>query len=309
MASVTGGAGAINIFYDKRFLERAKMQLRYDVGAQKKDIAPNMGKTVFWTRFSPLAISTTGITDEVTATEVEMTGATVSAVVKTHAKFTKVSALYDITSIDVGLAEHLDVHATNAGETVDTIVKEELASGGTVATVNGAAVSAIATSDIIDGSEIRKTVRTLNVNKAIKFEDGSYLGIIPTSVVADLRGDSEWLDAFRYTDASNIRNGEAGKLHGVRFVETNNEEVEADAGAGNVDVYSTFIVGREAYGTLDIGGSMAPKLYMKEPGANSTDNPANLFKTVGYSFHTAAKVLNSTWVIELKSASSFGANA
>jgi N4-gp56 family major capsid protein len=308
MSSVTGGAGAIAIFYDKKFLERAKLMLRYDVGAQKKDVAPNNGKTVYFTRFSPLAISTTGITDEVSATAVDMTGTTVSATALTHAYYTKVSALYNLTSIDVGLAEHIDVHGTAAGEIFDTIIAEELDGGGTSQVVNNAAVSAVATSDIIDGSEIRKSVRTLKVNKAMKFEDGYMKAIIPVSVVADLRGDSEWLDAYRYTNATNIQNGEAGTLHGVRFFETNNEVIAADAGAGNVDNYETFIFGKEAYGVLDIGGKMAPKVSVKTPGPNSTDNPADLFSTVGFSFYTAAKVLNSSWLIELTSASSFGTN-
>jgi N4-gp56 family major capsid protein len=202
----------------------------------------------------------------------------------------------------------MDVHATNAGETIDTIIKDALDGNGTTVVANGVAASAVATSDTIDGADVRGVVRRLNVNKAIKFEDGKYKSVIPTSVVADLRGNSEWLDAYRYTDASAIRNGEVGELHGVRFTETNNEEIDADAGAGNVDNYSTFFFGREAYGTLDIGGSMSPKIYMKTPGPNSTDNPANLFKTVGYSFFTAAKVLNADWLVEFVSASSFGTN-
>ena len=99
-----------------------------------------------------------------------------------------------------------------------------------------------------------------------------------------------------------------GRLHGVEFHETNNEEVDADAGSGNVDVYSTFIFGQNAYGIVDLEGQGEPVIYYKRPDSGDTSNPLNMFSTIGWKIHFAVKVLNSDWLIELKSASSFGAN-
>lgn len=310
MSSTTATlTGLMQTLYDKKFLERAKEMLTYDIGAQVRSIGANSGKTVFFTRFSPLAKATTALTEATNPTFVDMTTTTVSAVVAEYGSAVKVGKLFELTSIDTGLSEHVEVIAQNAGETVDELILNALDGAGTSQTVNNAAVSAIATSDIIDGSEIRKAVRTLKLNKAPRFEDGFYKAIIPVSVVHDLRGDSEWLDAHRYTDASAIKNGEIGMLHGVKFYETNNELVDADAGAGNVDVYSTFIFGKEAYGIVDIAGTSSPKVYVKNPSAGSTDNPIDMFSTVGWKVHFVAKVLNSSWIIQLKSASSVGSNA
>lgn len=180
--------------------------------------------------------------------------------------------------------------------------------GGTAQVVNSLAVSAVTATDIIDGVEVRKAYRTLFLNKAPKFKDGHYRGIIPTSVAADLRGDSEWLDARRYTNAEDQLSGEVGRLHGIRFVETNNEMVTADAGSGNVDVYTTFIFGSNAYGTVDLAGQTGPRVIVKNPSASDTSNPLDLYSTVGWKANFVCKVLNSAWVIELKTASSFGAN-
>lgn len=142
----------------------------------------------------------------------------------------------------------------------------------------------------------------------MKFADGHYRGIIPTSVAADLRGDSEWLDARRYTNAEDMLSGEIGRLHGFRFVETNNEVVSADAGSGNVDIYSTFLFGANAYGTVDLAGQSGPRIIVKNPGSQDTSNPLDLYSTVGWKVNFVSKVLNSSWVIELKTASTFGAN-
>lgn len=311
MASTTTTlSNTVSIFYDKKFLERAKEMMVYDVGATMKALPRNSGKTVYFNRMSPLAKATTPLTEATNPSDVNMTSTIVSATVAQYGNWVKVGDFYELTSIDEGLLEHVSTLGQNAGETLDELIKDELAGGGTTQLANSvAAVSSIASSDTVDGAEIRKAVRTLKLNKARPFEDNHFKAIIPVSCVYDLRGDSEWLDAHRYTDAENIKNGEIGRLHGVKFHETNNEEVEADAGAGNVDVYSTFIFGKSAYGIVDIGSTSEPIIYTKKPDASSTDNPLNLFMTVGWKANFVAKVLNSDWLIELKSASTVGANS
>ena len=311
MASTTTSlTGLMQTFYDKKFLERAKEIQTYDIGAQKRSIPANMGKTVFFTRFTPLAKATTALTEATNPSATDMTTATVSAVVSEYGAFVTVGKLFELTSIDTGLAEHVDVIAQQAGETVDQLILNALDDNGTTQLAKSkAAVSAIAATDILSGAEIRKAVRTLKVNKAPRFEDGLYKGIVPVSCVYDLRGDTEWLDAHRYTDASMIKDGEIGMLHGVKFYETNNEMLDANAGASStVDVYSTFIFGRDAYGIVDIAGTSTPKVYVKQPSSGDTSNPLDLYSTVGWKVHFVAKVLNSNWIVQIKSASTVGTN-
>jgi len=304
----TGLTDHMSIYYDKVFLERAKLTLVYDVGAQVKSISRNSGTTVKWNRMTPLALATTPLTEGTTPTAVAMSTTAVSATAVQYGNWTQTSDLYELTSIDAGLKEQVDVMGQNAGETIDTLIRDELDGGGTVQIVNGLDLTAVTATDIIDGVEIRKAVRTLKVNKARYFADSQFYSIIPVSVSADLRGDSEWLDAYRYVTPENIKNGEIGKLHGVRFFETNNEMVVADAGSGNVDTYSTFIFGMNAYGTVDLAGQSGARVIVKNPNSGDTSNPLDLYSTVGWKANFVSKVLNSAWLIELKTASTFGAN-
>lgn len=309
MASVTTGLTQhMSIYYDKRFLERAKLMLKHDIGAVVKPLPTNSGKTVYFNRMTPLAVATTPLTEATNPSDVDMTSTIVSATVAEYGNWTKVGSLYETTSIDVGLREHVDVHAQNAGETIDTLIKNELDGGGTEQVVNAKAISAVTATDIIDGYEIRKANLTLKKAKAMPFENGYFRAIVPVSVAQDLRGDSEWLDAYRYTNTENIQNGLLGRLHGVEFFETNNETVAADDGSGNVDIYTTFVFGANAYGMVDIGSDSEPKIIYKRPSDSDTSNPLNMFSTVGWKALFVAKVLNSAWLIELKTASSFGAN-
>lgn len=299
----------------KVFLERAKEMTTYDVGASKKTVPQNRGNTVSWTRRSALAKATTPLTEATNPSQTDMTSTQVSATVQTYGAYTKAGQLYSLTSIDEGLREHVEVHAQNAAETIDELIANELDGGGTTIRANQvSATSSIASSDTIDGADVRNVVRQLKLNKAPQFmgegmvSANHYGCVMPVSVVHDLRGDSEWLDAYRYVDAENIRNGRAGRLHGVEFFETNNEVLGADAGSGTVDVYDSFFFGRDAYGTVYLEGDDTPNIYVKNPGPNSTDNPLEMFSTVGWRVNYATKVLNSSWVIEFESASSVGSN-
>lgn len=213
--------------------------------------------------------------------------------------YVKVCSLFELTSIDENLREHVSVIAQNAAETIDILIAAEMSANSTTQYSNGkTAVSATGTSDTLDGQDIRRAVRNLKVAGAKVFSDGYFHGIVPVSAEFDLRADPEWLDAYRYTDAENIRNGEIGRLHGVKFMDTN-AEVSQSGGAGSATLYSTFIAGRDALGIISLSGQPGSRIIVKTPGDQDTSNPLNMFSTVGWHAYFVAKVLNSAWIVQI----------
>ena len=313
--SNAGLTNTMQIFYDKVFLERAKIELRHDFGAQVRTVPLNSGKTVYFTRFSPLAVITSALSEAANPTAVDMTAATVSAVLADYGTYVTVGSLYSMTSIEEGLREHIEVIGQNAGESIDQLIRTELASGATTQLVAGAAMlTNVHTTDVLTGLEIRKAARTLKKNKASRFENGLFRAIIGPDTSFSLFADSEWLDARRYTDASDIQRGVVGKLHGVEFVETNNQHYTLTAGfstsATNVaNVYSNFVFGKNAYGVIQLGSNSAPKVYVKNPGSNSTDNPLDQFSTIGWKMPFVAKTLNANWLLNIKCGATDGYSA
>lgn len=311
-----GLTAPMQIFYDRVFLERAKTELRHDFGAQVKNIPMNSGKTVYFTRFTPLALATTALSEATNPSAVDMTASTVSATLADYGAYTTVGSLYSMTSIEEGLREHIEIHGQNAGETIDRLIRTELASGATAmypstVTASSATITNVHTTDTLTGLEVRRVVRQLKVNKAPRFENAMYRGIVGPHTAMDLMGATEWLDAHRYTNADAIMRGVIGKLHGVEFVETNDQHYTLTGGfstsATNVaNVYSNFFFGKEAYGVINLGSIRAPKVYVKNPGANSTDNPIDQFSTIGWKMPFVAKVLNSNWLINLKTGATDG---
>ena len=310
MATTTTGLTApMQLFYDRVFLTRAMLELRHDFGAQVRPVPMNAGKSIVWNRFTPLAIVTTALTEATNPSATDMTATNVSATLAEYGAFTTVSSLYSMTSIETGLKEHIEVHGQNAGESIDQLIRTELATNATAAQFpSGAAAvsnfSTIHTTDTLTGLEIRRAVRTLKNNKGQKFDNGMYRGIIGPSTSMDLMGNSEWLDAHRYTTSDAIERGVVGKLHGVEFVETNNQYFIVSGGfstsATNVaNVYANFILAKNAYGVVNLASITAPKVYVKNPSGNSTDNPLDLFSTVGWKMPFAVKTLNTTWVVAI----------
>lgn len=314
-STTTGLSGLMSTFYDKVFLERAKAELRHDFGATLKKAAMNQGKSIIFNRLTPLALITAALTEATNPSAVDMTTTQVTATLAEYGTYTNVGSLFKMTSIDDDLKEHVDVHGQNAGESIDALLRIELSAAGTRQLVNTTAAvsstSAIHTSDVITGLEIRKAVRTLKLNKAPRFPGALYRGVIGPQVAMDLFGASEWLDAHRYTTSDAIERGVIGKLHGVEFVETNQPEVALSGGFSTsttdvANVYTTFIFGRGAYAMVSLDSFSAPKIYVKNPGSNSTDNPLDLFSTVGWKMPFAAKTLNANWIIKVMTGATNG---
>lgn len=298
MASTTTGlSNLMSTYYDRVFLDRAELALRYDFGAQKKNFPMNSGKTVVFNRFSPLAVATTALTEATLPSAVDMTSTHVSATIAEYGTYTVVGSLFNMTSLDTGLKEHVEVMAQNAGETLDTLIAKELSANATTQYAGAkTALTAVAATDVLSGAEIRKAVRTLKANKAKTFEDGLFRGIVPVYGVYDLRGNSEWLGANTYVSTELYKNGQLGVLHGVKFAETNNQVYEAST----VNVYHSYIFGQNAYGIINLAGQPGQRIFVKNPGEQSTSDPINMRSTVGWKSSFVAKVLNSSWIIAIK---------
>jgi len=317
MTSTTGGLSNImNIFYDRVFLDRAKLMLSHDFGAQRKTIPGNMGVSVKWNRFTPLAVATTALTEGSTnPSAVDMTTTVVSTTMSTYGNYTPVSDLFNLTSLDVNLKEHVEVHGQNCGETLDTLIRNEL--GGTTSVTPGGAtttfavggattIGGIASTNVMDGASIRKAVRTLKTNKAQRFDNGFFRGIIDVNQSYDLFGNTEWLNSISiYTDPTQLKAGIVGKLHGVEFVETNNGLVFSNAGTSTsnaTNIYSCYVFGKNAYGTVSLENQPGNRIYIKTPGPQDTSNPLDIYSTVGWKAFFAVKVLNAAWIVRIFSA-------
>ena len=282
-------------FYSSVFLERAKHLLVHRSGLQKTTHGAGQGKVMRMNVYSPLTSATTPLTEGSNPSEVSISSSTVDVTLKEYGTTVKVAKLLNRTSIDVDGKEKTETVGQNMGETIDELCRDAIYSGATAQIAGGKDLSNVAVTDTLTSAEIRKAVRTLKVNKALRYPDGYFIGKIGPYTSYDIMGDTTWLDAKKYSDVKDLYAGEVGRLHGVRFIETTNQKSESST----VTVYSNFIHGQKAIGEYELEGDM-PKLYIKIPNASSTDNPADRFSTISWAGVYAAKVLIANWVLNVK---------
>lgn len=154
-------------------------------------------------------------------------------------------------------AEGAKLIARQAAEVVDSDIAQVLAAGTNVlyAGSGNSARTDVGSTDVLDGTTIRRAVQNLKADSVPGFGNG-YRGIIHPAVVFDFEEDDDvggWLSVGTYSKADNIVNGELGRYAGVTFYESPRAVSFAAGGAGGVDVYSTIILGRGAYAFGDFG--------------------------------------------------------
>lgn len=276
----------VGIWYEKVFLARAEVELVHKEGAQMRSRSGNEGTTVRFTRYSPLALATTPLTEGSNPAESNLTAVNVDATLAEYGNSVKVSRLLSTTGIDKRDKEKIEVVGQNMGETLDALARDALFAGAT-AQGSGAAV--------LSPTDLRKSVRTLKSNKALRYAGKfGWMGKIQPETEFDLTGSSTWENAKIHSSVEDLYRGEIGGLYGIRLLVTNQGKVVTTT-------YSNFVHGREAFGVFD-NSDDKPKLYPVS-GPDSA-NPANRFSFLSWAGQYVVKVLNGNWVIDIKTSAS-----
>lgn len=150
-----------------------------------------------------------------------------------------------------------------------------------------------ASSDYLTAAMIRTAVTQLRAANVPTFPDGTYHGIIHPFVAKDIMEETAtagWLDVQKYVSNEMILQGEIGRLHGVRFKESNQATYIGATGASSAHIFRTVIYGP---GYFAFGDEQSIEAYMVRPGGDHTD-PLAQQALVGWKAMWGAKVLALT---------------
>lgn len=288
-------------FYDRTLLSRLLPTLVFAKYGQKKNAPKREGDTLNFRRFNSLSPATTPLTEGVTPTGNSLSVSAITATVAQYGDFIQISDKLDMLGIDPVLTETSELLGEQAGLTIDTIVRDIVTLGTNVQYANGRASRVtVAVGDIISGAEIKKAVRTLRKANVKPLEGSFYVGIIGANAEYDLMSDELWKDVSTYSKSEQIYDGEIGKLYGVKFVRASNTKVFPSAGAASTDVHTTMILGRDAYGVVDIAGSAKPQVIVKPHGSAGTGDPLNQIATSGWKALFTAIRLNELCMVRIE---------
>lgn len=298
----------MKVFYSDYLIDNAQPKLVHDQFGQKHPIPKNGGKTIQFRKYSPLPKLTTPLTEGVTPDGQSLTMSVIEATTAQFGGYVTLSDVLLLTAIDNNLVQATKLLGAQAGATLDTITREVL-NGGTNVVFSGGknARADLTVSDTLSVDDIKKAVRTLK-NQNAEPINGSWVAIIHPDVSYDLTNDPLWKDVKTY-DPDDLYEGEIGKIFGVRFVETTEAKKFVKSGSGSTTVYSTLVLGDNAYGVTEITGGGLEHI-VKQLGSAGTADPLNQRATAGWKATKVAERLVENYMVRIESCSTFNdANA
>lgn len=293
-------------YYSDYLIDNASPLLVHDQFGQKHPIPKNGGKTIEFRKYSPLGKATTPLTEGVVPDGQALNVSALTATVAQYGGWIKLTDMLLLTAIDNNMVQATQLIGDQAGRTLDTITREVLNAGTNVQYGDGTSKTSRATltqSDKLTVQAVFRAVRTLKKNLA-KPIDGSYVAIIHPDIAYDLMTSDQWVDVNKYSNATNIFNGEIGKIGGCRFVESTEAKIFAKAGASGIDVYSTLFFGANAYGVTEVTGGGLQHI-VKQLGSAGTADPLNQIASVGWKAIKTAEILVEPYMLRVETGSTF----
>jgi len=299
--TIDGNLSAENkTFYDRTLLKRLKPRLVFWQYGQKRPIPKKEGDTINFRRYAALPADTTVLTEGVTPPGSELSETVITAKAKQYGKFVTLSDKLDMVGIDNNATEAAEILGDWGGLTVDTVVRDIVANGSNVLYATGTGTEEVGAANVITSDLIKKAVRALRRQNANPVEGKYFIGFIHPDTAYDIQNDPLWQDVSKYNGGESIIDGEVGKIHGVRFIETTNAPIFAGAGSGGADVYGTIIIGADAYGCIEIEGEGAPRVLLKDTKSGGTEDPLEQRSTVGCKFMMTAARLDELSMIRIE---------
>jgi len=300
-------------FYDTALLENARPEMVHAQFGRSQNIPKGRGKTIEWRKFNTLA-NAGQLTEGVIPTGQKMGVSAITDSVDQYGTYVSVSDQLELTAIDPIIMEAQTELSASAGRTRDELIRNDIIAGTSVIYAQKD-VSGVKT-DVTSRANLDATAKLTpdTVNRAVTFLkknhaptiNGDYVAIIHPSVAYDLRSNPDWIDVHKYAQPDEIFEGEIGKLHGCRFVETTQAKILKGTGCpSGLAVYLTLFLGKDAYGTVGVDGG---GLEMIVHDKHEAGGPLDQFSTIGYKLMTnGAKILYEDRMVRVESCGAYSA--
>ncbi len=223
-------------FYDKTLITLAGANLIHEQFGQKRPIPKNGGKTIEFRKFSRLPKALKPITEGVTPDGNKFNVTAVSCTVDQYGDYIEQTDMLELTAVDNTIVEATKELASQAGVTLDTVVRNELNGGTNVmyapkVSENGEETEILSREDITKDCKLRvkdifRAAAQLKAVNAPKI-GGAYVAIVHPYVAYDLMQEAgeQWVGIQKYANPESLLKGEIGCLGGVRFVESTEAKV------------------------------------------------------------------------------------
>ena len=292
-------------YYNTNLINLVGPYLVHDQFGQQENIPMNHGKTIEFRGFRPLTKALTPLTEGVTPQGEKLDMFTVVATLKQYGSYVTLTDMLEFTAVDKMILQAQERCGEQAGLTLDTVTREVINAGTNVQYGDGSKTSraALTQEDLLTVKAIKKAVRALKKQNTPKI-NGIYPAVINPDVAYDLSEDPEYKELIKYTENSQFKNGFLYRLSGVEFYESTEAKIFASTGASGIDVYSTILFGKGAYGVTKLAGNGLQTIIKQKGSAGSAD-PLDQRSTVGWKATKAVAILVDQYMLRIETGSTF----
>ncbi|MCQ2418793.1 MAG: N4-gp56 family major capsid protein [Clostridia bacterium] len=287
--SVPGTEGAMSstmkTYYDTELLENAREKLVFSQLGKKQPLPANHGETVEWRKWNTFDKALTPLTEGVIPTGQKFGQSAINVTVQQYGDYAAITDRLDLHAVDDVILGATEEMGAAGGETADTLVRNELVTGTSViyADTLDADGNCLSTpvgryalrhdNNRLTPDMVNKAYTFLKKQKAPFFKGNKYAAVIHPSVAYDLRSSKDWIEAHKYSEATEIFTGEIGELHGVRFIESTEAPIITNLplDSSNYSLEITAYTGLDTTASADAGVTTKYKATIDE----MVDDPQN----------------------------------
>ena len=229
--------------------------------------------------------------------------ASITCTVSQYGQAAYLSDLAINQSLDDNVAEYVENFGEAMTELLDLRTRDVLLAATNIQYANGrASASAVVSGDFLNLVELRKAKRTLKRSNAEPVEDGKFIVLGNQDTGYDLEGDSNITNVW-------VTGGGLGKSGqyfehtmkdlplGFRYYESSIVPISRASGYG--DIYNTFVLGKEAYGTAKLS-AMPNRVIKHLPGTSGVADPLDQVATIGWKAAWGAVILNQNNLVLIR---------
>ena len=315
LTTTSGITDQIQRYFDKKLLAQTLKTIVLDQFAFKAPLPGKAGaKTIRFFRYPESATTDVQTMTEGTLLTLgnskQLSLTTVDVALAQYGQTVTISDLLSAVELFNTMEQATIQNGQDAALKVDSELRDVLGESTALQLRYAGAATSYATvggtDDAMTALDILDAATNLRVNNA-RPTGGYFTAIMAPEVSRDLMNDDDWLEASKYGNPDNLFKGEVGRYMGVRVVASTNpfrqttQHVYAAAGTR----YSTFVVGDQSYGGVNLAtmSAYSPKMVIAQ-GPDKTD-PLAQFTTVGFKFYYGSAIINANHAVNIVSVTNY----
>lgn len=281
----------------------------HTIPADLKKMPRNGGTTLRMRRYNPLATAKVPLGNTgVTPPPQNLTAVNIDAQIQFYGTYVLLNEQVTLQNQDPVLNEATMRLGVSLRQTEDELMRDTLQSTSAFINCTNGANGDNPTE--ITRADVDTVVRTLRGNNAYSFVTGvqgenrfgtspvrdAYFALGHTDLIGQVDNCAGFTQKWTYPNQQSTLDSEWGSVGNLRFLLSSIGSTTANASLLGQTVYNIFCCGRESFATVEQDGYSAQFVY-RPP---IYDGPLALNASVGYKFAQAQRILNDTWVFNLR---------